>query len=251
MYSSIGQRRQSPALASTTRRCTIRSTLVGLLVLAVAATAASAADTPINIPKPSRARKMTLPLVRAYDKCTNVNSYWETTAPVGACVPPTTSSMLEFGPNGWGSITFQVVKVNNEDYNLNGTPDSPNDADIVVTLRLYDVRNVSDGSPYSGPMSAVDFAHRWTTTDCAPVGGDRSCTLLDHTSFGGTVNFPGQQCTSGRCKLVGSQDAFIFGLVEDGTTSSIDFSPGWSGDHDLRVVGPDGVAFAVPGLVVP
>ena len=185
---------------------------------------------------PVKAKKMKVPLVRAYEDCNPPhvsNDQHNVPLTFPACSPslPLNTADFAFGTGGSGSITISLV----------GGPD------IKVIVKLKKV--LQNGSPFSGTLY-LTATLRITDHNCQNIPGD-DCTMTDTT---GGVFIPVSCNNNGTCSAVEEINAFfgpggsfpIFSqdVVVPGTEANIEV-------RDLQISDiTGGNAIFVPGLYV-
>jgi len=227
-----------------------------LFVFSALASSAVAANSFFTTPSKA-AKVQKVPLVTAFNKCTGANTSYDSPFTASACVPPINDAAADilWGPKGVGSVSLVLKSSNTKDYNGNTVADSPTDSDIIITLVLADIRVGGDTTPadnalYSGPMGGGTAGVRITSTGNIPVATNGSGTTAN-TAFP-VQDPPGQDCASGKCKIITSSDATVPGVTVDGEQSNIEVGvPLTSSSGQVIVSGPSGDAFATPGAFVP
>jgi len=111
---------------------------------------------PMTYPRPAATSPMRVPLVPAFEQCTDPNTSFAWSSGVAACNPPVPSSgELTVGtpdfngkpPRSQGSMTLAI--------RIGDPATSEDEADVAVRVRVTDVRKAGDLSDYSGVLKVV------------------------------------------------------------------------------------------------
>ena len=198
--------------------------------------------------RPKGATPMRIPLVPAYHPCTSANRMHGPPLAHPSCNPPVQASTAltpgfpEAGApaNMIGSVTLNVQV---------GAPGGPDDADMLITGSVTDVRckagtspcataNAADGADYAGELRVL-LTLRITDRGAGDVAG----TVVD-TPFAAPMTCASSTSTStgGTCSLSTSADAIIPGSVPEGERSI------WEqGQVEVWDGGPDGAIATTAG----
>ena len=207
-------------------------------------------------PRPKGATPLRVALVPAYRQCTSPNRVHGPPLAFPACSPPAQeSASLTVGTNdangrAANSIGFLRVDV------VPGDPaTSADEADVVLTQRITDVRRRADLLDYTGELQgtlALRITDRWNNTTAG--GGSTAATVVD-------IPFPvpascaatADPAVGGTCATATSVDALVPGAVAEGKRAV------WSAEqYAVADGGADGLVgtspntlFARQGLFVP
>lgn len=191
------------------------------LVLAVAVLAARPAAAHHDVA--AKTARVAIDLVPAFAPCVapTLPRDWPP-AGLGCSAVPLSNgpNALEFGPNGSGVSKVSVV---------------PGGGDLLIDIRLRDVRRVSDGSPYTGNLTSTAML-RQTDDYCFGVLSD-GCTMTDLPS---PVPLP---CEDGTCIAHTTANTIVAGSVVRGTRANVEA-------REIVVFDPDNNHFLVPGWAV-
>ena len=252
-------------------RFTWFGTLCGALAMVCLLTAASAQATH---PRPVGASPLRMSLVPAYTQCASPDRTHGPPLAFASCNPPVqTSAQATVGtPDAFGgganSAGYLRLKY------LPCVSNCPvDDADILIDVRLSDVRcvptgarcgtaNASGPADYSGEMR-ISFTFRLTDhfNAIAPGGGTDTATVQDFTiehddlsGYPGPCVQSGSTSTGSTCSWYTSVNALIPGGSKGGKRSiwALDavriFDGGADGDGDTTA---DNTVFARPGIFIP
>jgi hypothetical protein len=211
---------------------------------------------PRGYPRPKGATPFRVPLVPSYRACSTPNRTHGAPLSFGSCAPPVLrSDYLTLGTpdsngkaaNSIGSLLFNV---------LAGNPvTTVDEADVLVTASITDVRNQTDLSDYGGQLRA-NTTVRITDRDngSGGSGGSDPATVSD-VPLGVTIPCAAttNTGTGGTCSVSTSLDSLVPGTVTEGDRSI------WQlGDVTVSDGGADGLVstspntpFARQGLFVP
>jgi len=198
-----------------------------------------------NVPAASGAKKLTVPLVKNFTRCTAPTNSHTGLPPAPSCSPVTSPSTLDFGVKGKGTVTLAVVKKNTKDNDNDADEDSPTDQDITVTTKLKGMEVA--GVPYSGSLGGGSAGVRITDLqNAAPA----DATVVDITFP--VLNPPAQSCLDGKCTIQTSADAAVPGVIVNGALASIQIGVGTAAGAGQIVLNDGGgnAAFNM-GLLVP
>ena len=134
-------------------------------------------------PRPKGATRLHLPLVPAFDQCTASNRTHGPPLAFPSCNPPShASGYLTVGASSEGAMDLRV---------LAGAPGPPNDTDVLVTLKVTDVRckagaspcgnaNSTGGADYAGELQGNAMLRMTDHSNAAaPGGGTDPATVVD------------------------------------------------------------------------
>ena len=192
-----------------------------------------------GFPRPRGASPLRASLAVAYNACTSPNRTHSAPLSFGACNPPVRSSTSltvgtpdanGFAANAIGSVRYAV---------LGGNPATPADeADILISVGITDVRNHPSGADYSGrvlvtaPVRITDNANAPEmpepgTTQAGPFQFPVQCAVTADTSRGG------------QCNLATSYEALVPGAVAELRRANWEL-----GQVQVRDAGPNGTGYA-------
>jgi hypothetical protein len=196
-----------------------------------------------GFPRPKGATPILTSLALAYQQCTSPDRDHGPPLAAGSCSSHTpASSALTVGTLDANSQPAGFVGAVRLDVRPGNTGTPANDADVLVTTSLTDVRKQSDLSDYTGELQ-VDSTLRITDHYNGPAQ-DESATTQD-TSFPMTVPCSGTGGSIGAtCSLSSSFNAIVAGAVLEGKRAI------WQlGQVEVRDGGPDGLASTTPNAV--
>jgi len=177
----------------------------------IATGASGASWQPLQRPyaRPAAAGPVHVPLVTAFEPCTAANREHGPPLAFPSCSPPLPASpnlIVSAGEAYQSSTGFVRLKP------IVGTTGQPDDADVLLRLRITNVMNASDRSDYTGvlrPELTVRLTDRdgfqHQTTQDFPFGFDVPCAATASTTVGGL------------CELATTADAVVPGSVPEGT----------------------------------
>jgi hypothetical protein len=204
--------------------------------------------------RPKEAPFLRAPLVPAYDACASPNSTHGAPLSSGSCTPPQqASNELTVGtpdangksPRMIGSVDFKVKP---------GDPATPADeADVMLTASLTDVRVKSDLSDYTGELQATaarritDLLNGAAETDDATVTDEELTFIVPCAATGGTTD------VGATCSVATTADTLVPGTVREGKLANwqLDQVKVYDGGPDGIASTPDNKLFAVEGVFVP
>ncbi len=192
----------------------------------------------VGFPRPRGATPLSASLVPAYKKCTSSNRTHGAPLASASCAPPAQGSSVltmgtpdanGFAANGSGSVLLQV---------LAGNPSNPiDDADVLLTVSMTDVRNRPSGTDYTGKVllrASLQITDRNNaaenpetgTVQVIPLQLPVSCTPTASTSVGST------------CSLRSTIDAAIPGTIVENQRSIWEL-----GQIEIYDAGPNGTGY--------
>ena len=196
--------------------------------------------------RPLAARVLNLPLVPAYQQCTASNRTHGPPLDSPSCNPPQqASASLTVGSADANARptksegTLRVVAVA-------GTPGPPDDADVVVTANLIDVRRLSDLEDYTGEVevgSVLRITDRWNAVTAG--GGSDAATVIDiEFPIPGVCGATADPTIGATCSVSTGFNALVPGAVIEGKRAV------WQLDQFvLNDGGADGEAETAPNTV--
>lgn len=214
-----------------------------------------------NYPRPKGGTPFKLPLVPAYRECATPNE--EHGAPLSgpSCNPPRqTSDLLTVGTLDANGLPAKSVGSLRLDVKPGNAATTVNEADVLVTIKLTDVRLQSDLSPFdAGDVSQeLDLNLGIRVTDksqVSPAGAPQANTSEDFFLHGlvpcAATSDPS---IGGTCSIQTTANSWLPGLVKEeqrttwqiGSVKLVD--GGADGQHDLPA---DDTVFVVGGIFVP
>ena len=211
---------------------------------------------PTTIPgyaRPQGASPMRVSLVPAYEECTAPDREHGPPLAFGSCSQPAQESQLltvgTADSNGQPTLSIGYVTIET----LRGNPATHEDeADVLVTLEITDVRRKSNLADYTGGLS-MPLEVRLTDKNngCCEVGGPHAGTV-DEGWLGDSFDV-GAQCAAtadpdvgATCSVSTSIEAIAPAAVLEGLRSTWQLGP-----IKVFAVGADTGPFAVQGVFVP
>jgi hypothetical protein len=207
-------------------------------------------------PRPRGATPLRASLVPAYKPCTIPNTAHGGPAPLDqpACKPPVEESgQLTVGTpdaNGRGVNFTGFVQFNARQGNSTTPAD---EADVLVSARLSDVRNRSDLSDYTGELAGVVDLQIVDKLNGA-TGGEAGAMATLPFSFSIPCSATSSASVGATCATQTTADALVPGLVSEGKRSiwQLDQVRVFDGGSDgLASTGTGNTLFATQGVFVP
>jgi TolB protein len=212
---------------------------------------------PINVyARPKGATPMRISFVMAFEPCATANRMHGEPLAVGSCTPPVQSSQfatvgtLDANGNQAKSVGFAKVFVKP------GNAATPEDeADLLLELRIADVRDKGDLIDYAGELGARPLV-RITDKDNTPAPGGAGAGTTQDTLLPFTVLCaPTSDAAIGSlCQVVTTAEAVLPGSIKEGLRANwelrqFDIDDGGS-DADAATIG-DNTRFAAEGIFTP
>jgi predicted acyl esterase len=161
-------------------------------------------------PRPGGATPLRVPLVPAFEECTDPNARHAPPLDLDSCTPPVSeSSLLTTSTIGQG-IGSVLLKV------LNGNAGTPEDeADIQISASVSDVRNAGDGSDYTGQV-ILKSSLRITDRANGPLQNE-AATVAD-TEFSMPLDCvaTGSGAIGATCSVATTADTLVPGFALEG-----------------------------------
>ena len=199
--------------------------------------------------RPAAASPVVVPLVPAFTQCGSPNRVHGPPLEHPSCAPPAQSStQLTIGsPDANGkaakSLGFVKLKVIGESPIDSGNGDQ---ADVLITTHMTDVRNGSDLSDYAGELEGVLTLRVTDRLNGTSENQPGTVTDLPFPFPVACSPTPGDQTTGSSCSASTSADALAPGSVREGKRAV------WGlGRVDVLDGTEDNALFAVQGVYVP
>jgi hypothetical protein len=202
--------------------------------------------------RPASATPLRLSLVPAAQECTAPNRTHGPPLGFGSCNPPQrASSYLTVGTpdaNGLPAASTGSMKASV----MVGNPSTGTDeADVLLSLSLTDVRLAADLTDYAGELSA-QFALRRTDKQSQPFNSTPG-TMVDLTFSFDAICTPTAGSAGADCSAQTSADALVPSTVQEGRRAIWELGQGrvFDGGPDGDTATQDNTLFAVGGVFVP
>jgi hypothetical protein len=194
-----------------------------------------------GIARPKGATPIHASLVPAFNPCSAANHVHGPPLAFGSCNPPQPASPnLTVGGNGGGGTPAKSIGYVRMDV-IAGTPGPPDNADVVVTVSLSNVMNLSGLSDYTGDLdtnATIRMTDRGSGSGVAstiedfPLDVTVPCTATADTTVGST------------CSVQTTFDSVVPGLATENIRSVQELG-------QVRILDGNGSLFAVQGVFVP